>query len=105
MMEKGTMTPFPVKMSVKGEGAGGPLPSTALLNGGKSRPNGNGLLTNWTLTATSPEPYESTKSRLSRDQLLWANLVGSSSTGIFLRSWMKKINLRFLLREASEEEC
>lgn len=49
---------------------------------GKSRPNGDGLLTNWTLRATSPGPYESTQSWLSRDQLLWANLVESSSTGI-----------------------
>ena len=49
---------------------------------GKSRPNGDGLLTNRTLRATSPGPYQSTQSWLSRDQLLWANLVESSSTGI-----------------------
>ena len=70
MMEKGTMTPFLMKMSVKGEGAGGNVTNNGSSYSGKSRPNGNGLLTNWTLTATSPEPYESTKSWLSRDQLL-----------------------------------
>ena len=59
MMENGTMTPFLVKMSVKGGGVGGGGGGRNSINHGSSysggsRPHGDGLLTNWTLRATSP---------------------------------------------------
>lgn len=81
MMENGTRTPFPVKMSVKEEGGGEPSPQWLFLHWEirtKQR---------WTLSATSPGPCESITSWQSGGLLLRGNLVGSSSTRIL--SWKR----------------
>jgi hypothetical protein len=54
MMENGTSTSFLVKMSTKGEGGDGRyIINNGSSYSGKSRPNGDGLLTNQTLSAAS----------------------------------------------------
>lgn len=70
----------------------------------KSRPNGNGLLTNRTLLAASPGPVSQLKvgraETNSSRHTWWFPEAPISCLG----SWMKKINWSFLLREVSEEE-
>lgn len=78
MMENGTVTPFPVKMSIKEEG-GGPFSTMVLLT------LGNPDQTPCLSLATSPGPCESTTGWQSGGHLLRGNLVGSSSTRIL--SW------------------
>lgn len=105
MIENGTIIPSPAKTSIKKEGKGqGDMTSHDSSYSRKSRPNGNGLLTNRTLLAASPGPVSQLKvgraETNSSRHTWWFPEAPVSCLG----SWMKKINWSFLLREVSEDE-